>query len=763
MVSVAVLVSALAIWMYRSALDQVDALLARPLWAEQGQVTGELVVMPGLGVGSDVLAGGLQRAGYSRVQTPEEAGDFSADSRRVFVRDGDVDVLITFKDDVIATVSPQSPHRFKATELAGTGTSTERRLPISLSGLPEHVSLAVLAMEDARFFLHPGVDAWGILRALVVNIIGDGYRQGGSTLTQQLAKNLFLTPERSLKRKVKELALAVAIEERLKKEEILELYLNQVYLGSVGGVGVSGIQQAAQIYFGTSARRLSLGQAATLAGIISAPNRYSPLRHPERARERRDLVLKRMVDLGWVTPESREAAASTSIAVRMHTGHRRAPWAIDAAIETVEARLGEGTVSAGAMSVQTTLDTLLQEVAEAAVSDGLKALQGAHKGAVGTQAALVALDPKNGDILALVGGRSYAESGFNRAIHGSRQVGSTVKPLSWLSLMENQSAISPSTLVPDEPIERVANDEIWAPQNYDGEFLGEVTLEEALATSRNIPAVHVSEWQGLDVLAEFLGRLGLDGARPYPSTALGAFDASPVDVAAAYTVFPGLGKAVSPRLVKSVRLPDGQEGWSARVEKRRIASEQATFLTHTMMSATMQHGTGRGAARFGVDGVTGGKTGTTDGGRDAWFVGYTPRLVVAVWVGFDKGKSLGLTGAQAALPIWARFVAASGREDSAGMSPPDSVVEVPICTVSGEPAAEACPDSVPAWFAENTDEEGLCGLHDDGMFSGTRSIIEQLRQKLQPAEGDGASKDDKKVRRGFWRRRKPADAGSPGD
>ena len=291
-------------------------------------------------------------------------------------------------------------------------------------------------------------------------------------MTQQLAKNLFLTPERSLKRKVKELALAVAIEERLKKEEIFELYLNQVYLGSVGGVGVSGIQQAAQIYFGTSARRLSLGQAATLAGIISAPNRYSPLRHPERARERRDLVLKRMVDLGWVTPESREAAASTSIAVRMHTGHRRAPWAIDAAIETVEARLGEGTVSAGAMSVQTTLDTLLQEVAEAAVSDGLKALQGAHKGAVGTQAALVALDPKNGDILALVGGRSYAESGFNRAIHGSRQVGSTVKPLSWLSLMETQSAISPSTLIPDEPIERVANDEIWAPQNYDGEFLG---------------------------------------------------------------------------------------------------------------------------------------------------------------------------------------------------------------------------------------------------------------------------------------------------
>ena len=748
--------------MLGQAQDQVDSLLARPIWAEQGQITAGLQVMPGVGIGPEDLAGALQRAGYSRVRRPEQAGDFSVDPRRVFVRDGEVDVLVTFEDGAIATVSPQRIHRFKASELAGTGTSNERRQPISLASLPEHVPLAVLAMEDARFFQHPGVDAWGILRALLVNIVGDGHKQGGSTLTQQLAKNLFLTPERSLERKLKELALAVALERRLSKEEILELYLNQVYLGAVGGMGVSGIQQAAQVYFGTSAKRLSLGQAATLAGIISAPNRYSPLRHPARATERRNLVLRRMVDLEWLAPGARGAVVGEALKVRDHRGHRRAPWVLDSAIEAVEAELGEGTVSDGDLSIQTTIDALLQQVAARAVSGGLSTLGKTHKGARGAQAALVAIDPKNGDVMAMVGGRAYGESGFNRAVHGRRQIGSTVKPLSWLSLLEQQPNLSPSTLVPDEPLERVVNDDVWTPTNYDGEFLGEVTLEEALATSRNVPAVHVSEWQGLEPLSNFLAQVGLRSAKPYPSTALGAFDASPMDLAAAYTVFPGLGKAVSPRLVRSVRLPDGKEGWDQRVEKRRITAAPAAFLTHTMLSATMAHGTGRGASRYPIKGVIGGKTGTTDGGRDAWFVGYTPRMVVAVWVGFDKSKSLGLTGAQAALPIWADFVASSGRMDADGIPAPETVLEVPICTVSGEPAAEACPDSVLAWFAEATEGDGVCRMHDDGVFSGTRSIIDKLRRKLNP--NAQSEQEVEQVRRGFWRRRKgSSDDDSPAE
>ena len=756
-VGVAVVVGVGTVMLERAG-SQVDTLLARPLWAEQGQITAGVQVSPGLGIGPDTLAEVLQRAGYSRVSVPERPGDFTVDTQRIFARDGDVDVLVTFEDQRVASVSPERVHRFQATELAGTGVSGERRKPVSLSELPEHVPLALLAMEDARFFQHPGVDAWGILRAVIVNIIGDGYQQGGSTLTQQLAKNLFLTPERSLERKVKELSLAVALEQRLSKEEILELYLNQVYLGSVSGVGISGVQQAAQVYFGTSARRLTLAQAATLAGIISAPNRYSPLRHPQRASERRDLVLGRMEELGWLSSNDRVAASRASLGIQRFRGHRSAPWALDAAVAQVEEALGEGTVSDGALSIQTTIDALLQQVAERAVADGLRDLEDAFQGARGAQAALVALDPSDGSVLAMVGGREYSAGAFNRAVNGKRQIGSTVKPLSWLALISSNPEVSPSTKLPDEPIERQVNGEAWAPSNYDGEFLGEVTLEEALAASRNIPAVHVSEAIGLENLTEFLGRLGLDDARPYPSMALGAFDASPLELAAAYTVFPGLGRATQPRLVKSVRLPDGTEGWERGVSKRRITTDASAFLAHTMLKTVVDSGTGRGVRKYTVDGEVGGKTGTTDGGRDAWFVGYTPDLVVAVWVGFDKSASLGLTGAQAALPIWARFVERSGRQSHVGMEAPEDVIQVPICVDSRAPAAVQCPDTTVAWFRTQEEAQPVCEIHSDKtMFSEARSIIDGIRNRLRPEQTTSASEGEvvapkKPAKRGFWQR-----------
>jgi penicillin-binding protein 1B len=719
-------------WLYQSALRQVDAVLSRPLWKEQGKITGAVTVMPGLNVGPSAVAEVLARGGYSRVKRVEEPGDFAVQGNLVFVRDGDVDVLLTFEDGSITSVSPQTVHRFQSSELAGLGGDDERRLPISRSEMPEHLVLAVLAMEDSRFFEHGGVDAFGIARAVVVNLIGDGHKQGGSTLTQQLAKNLFLTPERTLKRKVRELALAVALEDRLSKEQILELYLNQVYLGSVSGAGVCGVAQAAATYFGTSAARLSLGQAATLAGIISAPNRFSPSRHADRAAKRRDLVLGRMVDLGWLEVEQTQKVARQSLGVVTTRGRRLAPWALDEAVARVEGKLGEGTVSEGSVSIRTTIDALLQRVAENAVREGLAEVTERHDVVKDAEVALVAIDPSNGDVLAMVGGRAYGASTFNRAVRAARQVGSTVKPLSWLALLESDPELSARTEVPDEPIEREFNGDLWMPQNYDGEFLGSVTLETALATSRNIPAVHVSEWVGIGPLADFLGRLGLDGAKPYPSTALGAFEATPMALASAYTVFPGLGRRVAPRLIRSVRLPDGTEGWQQQHHKTRVASERAAFLVGAMLQTTMEEGTGRRAAAYGVSGNVGGKTGTTDGGRDAWFVGSTPHLAVAVWVGFDKGRDLGLTGAQAALPIWARFVAGSGRMDDGIQSPPKTVASVTVCTESGDVAVEACPDTEQAWASVEAGTDRLCATHDAGPLSGTRSILQRIRDKLRP-------------------------------
>jgi len=726
-------------WLYHGAVNQVDAVLARPLWKEPGQISGTLSVMPGLQVGAADVAGALAKAGYSRVSVVAEDGDFSVQGPLILVRDHGADVLITFNKAAIASVSPNPTHHFRATELAGVGGDGHRRRPISRGEMAEHLVLAVLAMEDSRFFEHGGVDGWGIVRALVVNVLGDGHKQGGSTLTQQLAKNLFLSPERTIKRKIRELALAVALEDRLTKEEILELYLNQVYLGSVGGAGVSGVAKAASTYFGTSASRLSLGQAATLAGIISAPNRYSPARHPERAAKRRDLVLGRMVDLGWLAEDERLKAASKDMRVEVQRNRRLAPWALDEVVDRVEASLGEGTMSEGAVSVQTTIDALLQRVAERAVADGLKELEAKYPRSKNAEVAVVALDPSNGDVLAMVGGRSYGKSSYNRVTKALRQAGSTVKGLSWLALVEADHTISSFTVLADEPIEREVNGKTWAPNNYDGEFLGEVSLEEALATSRNIPAIHVAESVGMDALVEHFGRLGMSGLKPYPSMALGAFEVTPLALASAYTVFPGHGRVVSPRLIRSVRRPDGTEGWKDGVSKQRVVSDRAAFLVGDMLAVTVSEGTGRRVKQYGVAGEVGGKTGTTDGGRDAWFVGYTPELVVAVWVGFDRAKDLGLTGAQAALPIWARLVAGSGRMVSAEPVPPESVEAVSLCGETGALATASCPGLKEVWVSARADKPEACVLHDEGVFAGTRSIIERLRLKLFRKRADSSS------------------------
>jgi penicillin-binding protein 1B len=732
---VAIVVGGLAgSWFYHNALQQVDTMLARPLWENPGSILGETVVLPGLGLGSEDVAAALQSAGYSRVRAVVAAGDFVVSEQSILVRDGDDDVLITFAEGAVTSVSPDPVHRFHPTELAGLSDSAELRQPVKRSEIPEHLVLAVLAMEDARFFEHPGVDAFGIIRALVVNVLGRGHQQGGSTLTQQLAKNLFLTPERSLERKVRELALAVALEDRLTKDEILEVYLNQIYLGQVGGVAICGVDQAARTYFGTTARRLSLGQAALLAGVISAPNRYSPVRHPQRAQERRDMVLDRMTKVGWLAKEEARLAKGRSVHIVGSQSNRKAPWAIDYAVELIEEELGEGSVASHGLTVRTTVDALLQQVAERAVAEGVQAIEKAHPGAKGMEVALVAIDPERGDVLAMVGGRSYRTSSFNRATKAARQIGSTVKPLTWLLAYEADRSLAPTTMIPDEPIEREVNGKLWAPRNYDGQFLGEVSMEEALAKSRNVPAIHVAERVGMGPLVDHLHTLGLTEARPFPSTALGTFDASPLALAAAYSVFPGEGKVVSPRLIRSIRLPDGSERMKTKVMKRRVASARAAFLTDASLQATMAWGTGARASTQGVTGVVGGKTGTTDNGRDAWFVGYTSELVVAVWVGFDKGKDLGLTGAQAALPIWSRFVSKSGRMAEVQAPPPESVIQVPLCLESGLLALPDCPETEDGWFSEGTELGEVCPLHD-APHSRPAAILEALRQRLRGNKG----------------------------
>lgn len=738
--------------MYLRGVETVDRVLERPLWESRGNIFGVGELRSGLKVGPDLVASTLSASGYSRVAEVQTEGDFAVAADSILVRHQGDEVLLTFDDGVLTSVSPNPVFRLSPPRLASIGSTAERRNAVGRDSLPEHVSLAVLAMEDARFFEHPGIDGLGLIRALVVNLVAGERKQGGSTLTQQLAKNLFLTPTKTLERKAKEVFLALALERRLSKDEILELYLNQIYLGQVGGVAICGIDQAARTYFGTSARRLTLSQAATLAGIISAPNRYSPIRHPERALERRNLVLDRMKAVGWIDSKEHQATRSEPLGVSQLQVRRRAPWALDRAVSVVEAKLGEGTVASAGLTIHTTIDLFLQEVAERAVINGLQGLVEEHPRAKGAEVALVAIDPTNGNVLAMVGGTSYGRSTFNRAVDARRQIGSVVKPFAWMFAYEEDPTLSPAFRVVDEPIERTVNGKVWAPQNYDREFVGEVSLDQALANSRNVPAVLVSEMVGLQNLSEGLASLGLSEARPLPATALGAFESSPIELASAFSVFPGEGKMVRARLVDGIVLPDGTTEEGENVRKHRVSSHQSAFLTHTSLVRAVNSGTGSSASKFGVSGVVGGKTGTTDGGRDAWFVGYTPSMVVAVWVGFDKGKDLGLSGAKAALPIWADFVVASGHMTSAGMLAPESVVEVPLCSASGSIAVAECEATVAAWFPEGLDPGEVCDLHGVD-HTGPASIIKELRERLGRGQSEKSSNRKRKVWGWFKRNR----------
>ncbi len=751
--------------LYLDALSKVDSMRDRPLWAESGSIASAPVELwAGMAVGPVDVAQILQAAGYSRVAKIAAPGDFQVTESSLLAwrpaASGpdwaltEAEVAIGFHQGRIKSVSPDRIASFAPAELAGVrGSNAEARKAVSGDTIPRHLVQAVLAMEDSRFYEHRGVDPLGVLRALGVNLMRGGKAQGGSTLTQQLAKNLFLTQERTLERKLREAALAFALEHRMDKGELLTLYLNQIYLGQVGGVAICGVDQAARVYFGQSAERIGLGQAATLAGIISAPNRYSPLKHPERARKRRGLVLDRMVTLGWLPRDQADRAKAKALGAVPHVRHRRAPWAVDGAIEEVEKKLGSGIIASQAVTVGTTIQPALQLVAERAVQLSTRRLEEHFPKTQGAQIALVAVRAADGAIVAMVGGSNYGTSGFNRAVDARRQVGSTVKALTWLVAFEDDPTLAPITPIPDQPYEIEFGGETWSPKNYDGEYLGVVSMRDALAQSRNVPAVLIAERVGLDRLRRGLRGLGLRGATNFPSVALGAFDATPVELAGAFTVFPGHGQAARPRLVRSVRLPDGREGWERSRKLPVPLSERAAFLANVSLQRVMTHGTGRRASKFGLKGVVGGKSGTTDDAHDAWFVGFTDTLAVAVWVGFDKGKDLGLTGSQAALPAWTRFVSGSGTVGD-GFPAPEGVVNVSLCKESGGVGVEACLEQESGWFSSEAAPQELCPLHqilDEGEVA-RQKALEGVRQELEERQGGKAKRGKAKRGKGFFRK-----------
>ncbi|HEY7055586.1 MAG TPA: PBP1A family penicillin-binding protein, partial [Vicinamibacterales bacterium] len=600
----------------------------------------------------------------------------------------------------------------------------EKRRDVPLAAIPQRMVQAVIAIEDRRFYEHPGVDPIGTTRAVLTNIFGSRkYLGGGSTITQQLIRNTFLSAywglekarEKDPRRKFTEWLMSFALERRLSKDQILELYLNDVDLGQRGSFAIHGVPEAARLFFGKDVSNLSLTEAATIAGVIQAPSRLSPFNNPDKSKERRNLVLHAMAESGFISEDAEQRASHEPLQTMQRALDAEAPYFVD----YVSQELQERSKAVGAIDVYTTLDLQLQRLAQDALETGLRRVDEilARRKRQKAQAALIAIDPRTGEILAMVGGRSYNQSQYNRAVSARRQPGSVFKPFVYLAAFEHAQAegrtdITPATVVLDEPTAFTFNQQTWTPSNYDNEYDGPITLRRALALSRNIATIKVAESTGYDNVASLWKRIGAGTPpRPYPSIALGVFEASPYEIAAAYTLFPNGGTLRPLRAIS--RIVNGGSTVPIDVPAPRVvARPDTTFLVTNMMRSVLNEGTGASAraAGFTLDGA--GKSGTTNDLRDAWFVGFTPELLTVVWVGLDDNQALGLSGSQAALPIWTQFmIRALAGHQSTPFTTPDGIVFADIDRDTGKLATPSCPRVFREAFLAGSEPTETCALH----------------------------------------------------
>jgi penicillin-binding protein 1B len=585
---------------------------------------------------------------------------------------------------------------------------------LAYKDLPPVLVNAIVAIEDRRFFKHSGLDVRGIARAFV-NWIGNGrfqFHQGGSTITQQLVKNTYLTPEKTLRRKFNEAMIAVALEQRLSKEDIFALYCNEIYLGQREGLGVRGVAQAAKVYFGKELKDLTLEEAATIAGMIQSPARYAPDRHPESAKQRRDQVLAAMRAIGFIDQASKElaTAAPVMVAPSANTNNQFAPYYVDAVNRAVEkVQLGTESDSEQNTRIQTTIDPDLQAAAERALRHQLELLQ---KGGKKPQGALVALDVHTGHVLAMVGGANYAESQLNRATDAKRQPGSVFKPFVYATAFE--SGLSPLSLYRDEPQTFEYGRATYSPANYGRAYsMHQVSLRDALVRSLNTVTVDVAMRTGLARISSTAARFGLTPpAVAYPSLALGTTEATPLQMAAAYAAFANGGMKVEPVLIEGASDSTRNYLIDTTPERTAVIKTTTAYMITDMLQDVINRGTAR-RARGSLKGVAiAGKTGTS---RDGWFVGYTPNLVCAVWIGYDDNKQLGLTGAEAALPAWIDFMkeAVAMRPSLGGsaFAKPAGIVTVKIDPESGLLAGPDCPASQIVRLASQFAPRVECDVH----------------------------------------------------
>jgi penicillin-binding protein 1B len=700
------------------------------------------------------LVSRLNDLAYAQRGATEAPGEFTVARNLVTIAPRDPrtsgrEIRVTFPAPRAGATQP--PRGVQSIEIPGKGRVTsvrldsplltalvtsggrEKRRRVSLATIPRYMQQAVLAIEDQGFYSHPGINPLRILAALFTNVFGDNPNVVGySTITQQLARMFFLADEfntelqsgergrtlTSYLRKGREAIMSLVLERRATKDEILELYLNDIYLGQRGSFAIHGVAEAARLFFGKDVANLSLSEAAVIAGVIQNPSR-SPFATPDRALERRNVVLRAMADEEYISAEAAERATREPMQVVARAVDNEAPYFVDMVGEQLAEAFPGVTASTGRVDVYTTLDMNLQRAALDAVRNGLAnvdRLLARRRRAQRAQAALISVDPRTGEILAMVGGRSYNQSQYNRATVARRQPGSVFKPFVFLaaferSVEEGRTDFTPASLTLDEPATFTFDDQVWEPRNYDA-YDGEITWRRALAMSRNLGTIHVGEAVGFDRVAALWRRVGVGTPpRAFPSITLGVFELTPLEVAQAYTLFLNRGAVRPLRAIQRIDTEE-RELRPREPSPKQVATPESTYLVTNMMRSVVNEGTGAGVRAQGFTLDAAGKTGTTNDLRDAWFVGFTPELLTVVWVGFDNNEPVSLSGTQAALPIWTEFMksALAGRP-SIPFDVPDDIIFAEIDRDTGKRALPTCPRTYNESFLVGTEPVEYCELH----------------------------------------------------
>ncbi|MDH4300638.1 MAG: PBP1A family penicillin-binding protein, partial [Nitrospira sp.] len=596
---------------------------------------------------------------------------------------------------------------------------------IPLDQVPPILIQTLLAIEDRRFFSHFGVDPIAIGRALWTNITRGAVVQGGSTLTQQLAKNLFYSPKRTIWRKFKELVASLALEFKYRKQDILESYVNEIYLGQAGPVSIYGVGEAAHRYFGKPLDRLSIEEIALIVGLIKGPNIYSPVKNLELATKRRDVVLHRLRAEGVVTEESLKVALARPVKVMLtDDALTDAPYFVDFLLKEIEQ--GTGVVTPEGLRIYSTLDSRAQQIATQVLHEGLTKLEKSYPALAGSeppvQGAVVVLDVRHGHVLAMVGGRDYRVSQFNRAVQAHRSAGSLFKPFVYLAAFEaardqGTAGLTPATLLADEPVTLESGTGQWSPQNYDRQYRGQVTVRTALEQSLNVPVVRTAHRTGMLALTNQLQAFGITTPLANNlSLALGSSTVSLLEITAAYAGLANGGVVIRPVALSNMTREGGETIWSPPLDRSQAATPQGAFLVTSLLKGVVDRGTASKARALGVKGPVAGKTGTTDGSRDAWFVGYSPDIAIGVWVGFDDERALKLTGAQAALPIWSELAVRLIPRDLPDFEVPLGVVQRRIDPRTGQLATSRCPENRAEYFISGTEPKTYCEVHGGGLW-----------------------------------------------